>query len=289
MKIFNGKSVAYSIKNDVKQHVKDIATGYNDRIKLVVIQVGNNPASNTYIKNKEKACEYVGIISETYHFDEGVSQDEIIDVIRMLNDDESVNGILVQLPLPEYLNEDEIVNSIDRLKDVDGFTFINSGKLARNHTSDIIMPCTPLGIMNLLKWYQVDVAGKNCVVVGRSNIVGRPVAEMLLNMDGTVTACHSHTKNLKDICKSADILICSIGKPKFFTKEYIKDGAVVIDVGMNRDENGKLCGDVDFDDVSDMDISITPVPGGVGQMTVATLMQNCLLAYKLQHEIMYDM
>lgn len=285
MKILNGKSVAYFVKNDVKQHVKDITTEYNDRIKLVVIQVGNNPASNTYIRNKEKACEYVGIISETYHFDEDVSQNKIIGIIKMLNDDESVTGILVQLPLPKYLNADEIVNSIDPLKDVDGFTFINSGKLARSHARDVISPCTPFGIMNLLKWYHIDIAGKNCVVVGRSNIVGKPIAEMMLNADATVTVCHSHTENLTDICKNADILICSIGKPKFFTKEYIKDGAVVIDVGMNRDKNDKLCGDVDFDDVMDMDISITPVPGGVGQMTVATLMQNCLLAYRLQHEI----
>lgn len=283
MKLLNGKSVAYFVKNDVKQHVKDITTEYNDRIKLVVIQVGNNPASNTYIRNKEKACEYVGIISETYHFDEDVSQNEIIGIIKMLNDDESVTGILVQLPLPKHLNADEIVNSIDPLKDVDGFTFINSGKLARSYTRDIISPCTPFGIMNLLKWYHIDIAGKNCVVVGRSNIVGKPIAEMMLNADATVTVCHSHTENLTDICKSADILICSIGKPKFFTKEYIKDGAIVIDVGMNRDKNGKLCGDVDFDDVMDMDISITPVPGGVGQMTVAILMQNCLLAYQLQH------
>ena len=285
MKILNGKSVAYFVKNDVKQHVKDITTEYNDRIKLVVIQVGNNPASNTYIRNKEKACEYVGIISETYHFDEDVSQNEIIGIIKVLNDDESVTGVLVQLPLPKHLNADEIVNSIDPLKDVDGFTFINSGKLARSHARDVISPCTPFGIMNLLKWYHIDIAGKNCVVVGRSNIVGKPIAEMMLNADATVTVCHSHTENLTDICKSADILICSIGKPKFFTKEYIKDGAVVIDVGMNRDKNDKLCGDVDFDDVMDMDISITPVPGGVGQMTVATLMQNCLLAYQLQHEV----
>lgn len=284
MKILNGKFAAYFVKNDVKQHIKDIAIEYNDRIKLVVIQVGNNSASNTYIRNKEKACEYVGIISETYNFDENITQREIIDIVQMLNDDESVNGILVQLPLPKHLNADEIVNSIDPLKDVDGFTFINSGKLARSHMRDVIAPCTPLGIMNLLKWYQIDIAGKNCVVIGRSNIVGRPIAEMLLNADATVTVCHSHTENLVDICKNADILICSIGKPKFFTKEYIKDGAVVIDVGMNRDENGKLCGDVDFDDVSDMNISITPVPGGVGQMTVATLMQNCVLAYQLQHE-----
>lgn len=276
MQILDGKRVA----NDIKNVAKHLIDNNNCNIKLVVIQVGNDTASSVYIRNKQIACEYVGIMSTTHYFDEDVSQEELEGYIDSLNNDDSVTGILVQLPLPPHLDEWRVVNRIDPRKDVDGFTAVNAGKLARNHYDfSRIVPCTPYGIMLLLNDYHIDVKGKHCVVVGRSNIVGRPMAEMLLNRDATVTMCHSHTKNLAEICKSADILICAVGKPRFFTKDYIKDGAVVIDVGMHRVENGKLCGDVDFDDVKDMDIKITPVPGGVGPLTVATLMFNCISAY----------
>ena len=290
MDILDGRIVANQIKDNARILVSRIESEYNDAIKLVVIQVGNDPASCTYIRNKEKACGYVGIETETHRFDPNVSTDTLVDFIGNLNEDDSVNGILVQLPLPVHLNEQKIINAIDPDKDVDGFTFINAGKLARNYKKKMqLLPCTPMGIMNILSWYDIDVAGKNCVVVGRSNIVGRPMAELLLNSDATVTICNSHTSNLKDICKSADVLVCAIGKPKFFTEECIKDGAVVIDVGMNRDNNGKLCGDVDFDSVSKLSGAITPVPGGVGQMTVAMLMDNCITAYCLQHNLLYIM
>lgn len=290
MDILDGRIVANQIKDNARILVSRIESEYNDAIKLVVIQVGNDPASCTYIRNKEKACGYVGIETETHRFDPNVSTDTLVDFIGNLNEDDSVNGILVQLPLPVHLNEQKIINAIDPDKDVDGFTFINAGKLARNYKKKMqLLPCTPMGIMNILSWYDINVAGKNCVVVGRSNIVGRPMAELLLNSDATVTICNSHTSNLKDICKSADVLVCAIGKPKFFTEECIKDGAVVIDVGMNRDNNGKLCGDVDFDSVSKLSGAITPVPGGVGQMTVAMLMDNCITAYCLQHNLLYIM
>lgn len=290
MDILDGRIVASQIKDNAKILVSRIENEYNDAIKLVVIQVGNDPASCTYIRNKETACGYVGIKTETHRFDSNVSTDILVDFIEGLNEDDSVNGILVQLPLPMHLNEQKIINAIDPDKDVDGFTFINAGKLARNYKKKMqLLPCTPIGIMNILSWYDINVAGKNCVVVGRSNIVGRPMAELLLNSDATVTICHSHTSNLKDICKNADVLVYAIGKPKFFTEEYIKDGAIVIDVGMNRDDNGKLCGDVDFDSVSKLNGAITPVPGGVGQMTVAMLMDNCITAYCLQHNLLYIM
>lgn len=290
MDILDGRIVANQIKDNARILVGHIENEYNDAIKLVVIQVGNDPASCTYIRNKEKACGYVGIETETRRFDSNISTDMLVDFIENLNEDDSVNGILVQLPLPVHLNEQKIINAIDPDKDVDGFTFINAGKLARNYTKRMqLLPCTPMGIMNILSWYDINVAGKNCVVVGRSNIVGRPMAELLLNSDATVTICNSHTSNLKDICKNADVLVCAVGKPKFFTEEYIKDGAIVIDVGMNRDDSGKLCGDVDFDSVSKLSGAITPVPGGVGQMTVAMLMDNCITAYCLQHNLLYIM
>lgn len=276
MQILDGKRVA----DDIKSVARHLIDNNNCNIKLVVIQVGNDTASSVYIRNKQIACDYVGIRSTTHYFDEDVSQEELEGYIDSLNNDDSVTGILVQLPLPSHLDEWRVVNRIDPKKDVDGFTAVNAGKLARNHYDfDRIIPCTPYGIMFLLNDYHIDVKGKHCVIVGRSNVVGRPMAEMLLNEDATVTVCHSHTKNLAEICKSADILICAVGKPRFFTKDYIKDGAVVIDVGMHRVENGKLCGDVDFDDVKDMDIKITPVPGGVGPLTVATLMFNCISTY----------
>lgn len=283
MNILNGKIAA----EDLKIAVRNSVQYYNDAIKLAIIQVGNDDASSTYIRNKKKACEYVGICMETYHFDANVNTQMIVDLIKDLNDNDSITGILVQLPLPRHMDEEKIINAINPLKDVDGFTFVNSGRLARNYKGTHLVPCTPKGIMALLEYNQLDVTGSNCVVVGRSNIVGRPMAELLTKANATVTLCHSYTKNLKEICKQADVLVCAIGMPKFFTAEYIKDGAIVIDVGMNRDKNGKLCGDVDFENVVKIpNGAITPVPGGVGPMTVAALMDNCVIAYKLQHNLL---
>lgn len=281
MKILDGKTVANMLKDNIKRDIESLSAD----IRLAVVQVGHDPASAVYIRNKQLACDYIGIMSKTYYLDESITQQELENFIDKLNNDNSITGILVQLPLPHHLDEWSIVNKIDTKKDVDGFTAVNAGKLARlNNEYDNIVPCTPRGISSLLSYYNVDVEGKHCVVVGRSNIVGRPMAEMLINKNATVTVCHSHTKNLAEICKSADVLICAIGKPRFFTRDYIKNGAVVIDVGMHRVENGRLCGDVDFDDVKDMDIAITPVPGGVGPLTVASLMWNCVNAYLLQHK-----
>lgn len=283
MQILDGKMVAGEIKESAK-HWIDIINSSGGSINLAVIQVGYNPASSTYIRNKQKACDYCGITSTTYYFGEDTTQDGLEAFVEELNEDDTVTGILVQLPLPKHLDEWSILNKIDPKKDVDGFTMPNVAKLARSNAQyDYIVPCTPHGIVSLLGYYGIDIEGKHCVIVGRSNIVGKPMADLLLSENATVTICHSHTKNLDEICKRADILVCATGKPKFFTKDDIKDGAVVIDVGMNRDENGKLCGDVDFDDVKDMDIMITPVPGGVGPLTVASLMYNCVQAYDLQH------
>lgn len=282
MQILNGKELASIVKDDLKNQVITMKNN-GQEISLVVIQVGNDPASCTYVKQKEKACEYVGIKSFIQHFSEDISQDAVIKFIEMLNNDKSVNGILVQLPLPKHFDTQYILSHISHTKDVDGFTKINTGSMFLGNKS--LISCTPLGVLKTLQHYNIDIAGKECVVVGRSNIVGKPMSMLLLQNDGTVTMCHSKTKNLKDICKRADILVCAIGKPKFFNKEYIKDGAVVIDVGIHRQENGKLCGDVDFDDVKDIVSAITPVPGGVGAMTVAMLMNNCVEAAKMQYEM----
>lgn len=273
MKLLDGKVVAKQVKDNLKNFIKE----KNITPKLAVIQVGNNPASFTYIKNKEKTCEYVGINSKTYYFNDGADEGILLDFIESLNCDPNINGILVQLPLPEHIDEKKVLEKIVPEKDVDGFHVINVGKFNIGD-DDAFMSCTPLGICNILKYYNIDVSGKECVVVGRSNIVGKPMANALLQMDGTVTICHSKTSDLKEVCKRADVLVCAIGKPKFFNKDYIKDGAIVIDVGINRDEDGKICGDVDFDDVKDAVYAITPVPGGCGVMTVAMLMNNCVKA-----------
>ena len=282
MQILNGKELAVIIKDDLKNQITEMNNN-SQEVCLVVIQVGNDPASLTYVKQKEKACEYVGIKSFVQHFSEDISQDEVIKFIEMLNNDKSVNGILVQLPLPKHLDTAYILSHITHTKDVDGFTEINTGGMFLGNKS--LISCTPLGVLKILQHYNIDIAGKECVVVGRSNIVGKPMSMLLLQSDGTVTMCHSKTKNLKDVCKRADILVCAIGKPKFFNREYIKNGAVVIDVGIHRQDNGKLCGDVDFDDVKDIASYITPVPGGVGAMTVAMLMNNCVEAAKMQYEV----
>lgn len=283
-KIIDGKVVA----DEILSIAKDTMDLYSlNDICLHVIQVGDDPASSTYIRNKERACEKVGIQSVTHHIDEDVEKHEIINLINELNNDDSVTGILVQLPLPNKFNDMdvfEITNAVKYIKDVDGFTAMNTGLLSLSGIGNgtNIVPCTPFGILSMLKTYHIETNGKHCVIVGRSDIVGKPMAQLMLNEDATVTVCHSHTQNLKEICKQADILICAIGKPMFFDEEYVKEGAVVIDAGINRLDNGKLCGDVNFDVVSEIASDITPVPGGVGKTTVAALMLNCVQAKMLQ-------
>ena len=275
--LLDGKAVSLHIKENIKDKVLQLNNIYNSIPKLVVVQVGNNSASNVYIKNKLKAASFVGIDAELVHFDENVTNEEMLDTIHRLNNDNNVDGIIVQLPLPSHLNETDIINEIDNSKDVDGFGLINKGKLFCG--IDSLKSATPYGIMELLKYYNIEIKGKHAVVVGRSNIVGKPMAIMLLNENATVSMCHSRTTNLKEMCLQADILVSAVGKAKFITKDMVKKGAVVVDVGMNRDENGKLCGDVDFINVEDVASYITPVPGGVGPLTIAMLLQNTLNAY----------
>lgn len=280
MKLLNGKEFASKVKDEVKREVELMAQN-GQNVRLVVIQVGNNPASSVYVNNKVKSCKYCGIKSGTYNFNEDVSEDVLIELIDKLNKDSDVNGILVQLPLPSHIDEYKVIQAIAPEKDVDGFHELNVGKLMIGE--ETFVPCTAKGIVELLKENNIEIDGRNCVVVGRSNIVGKPTAMELLRHNGTVTVCHSKTKNLAEVCKNADILVCAIGKPKFFNRDYIKDGAVVVDVGIHRTENG-LCGDVDFGDVKDIVSAITPVPRGVGAMTVAMLMKNCVQATKNQYK-----
>lgn len=273
--IIDGKLVAASVKARVADEVENLKQ--NGVVPtLAVIMVGDNPASKVYVNNKRKACEELGIISAEFTLPENYGQDKLLELIKVLNNDPTINGILCQLPLPEGYDEKAIINSIDPIKDVDAFHPINVGHIMTGDYT--FLPCTPAGIMEMLFYYNIDITGKNCVVVGRSNIVGKPMSMMLLNKNGTVTTAHSKTKNLAEVCCRADILIAAVGRAKFITADMVKDGAVVIDVGINRDENGKLCGDVDFDNVKDKASWITPVPGGVGPMTIAMLMQNTLTA-----------
>lgn len=278
MKLLNGKELANKIKEEVRAYLEE----HKLDVALAVIQVGDNPASNTYVRNKENACKYCGIKSKVFRLDEDVSENDLLELIYDLNEDTDVHGILVQLPLPRHIDENKIIQSISPEKDVDGFHEINVGKLMIGE--DTYVPCTAKGIIELLKANDIIIEGKNCVVVGRSNIVGKPTAMELLRHNGTVTICHSKTKGLKEICKNADILMCAIGKPKFFNKDYVKEGAVVVDVGIHRQEDGSLCGDVDFEDVKDVVCAITPVPGGVGVCTVAMLMKNCVQAANSKKE-----
>lgn len=280
-KRIDGKKIAAEIKDELKEKV----AAYKKEgveIALAVIQVGNDPASTVYVGSKKKACEYVGIRSLSYEMEESITQDELLDKIRELNERKDVNGILVQLPLPKHIDEDAVIRAIDPKKDVDGFHPQSVGALSIGEAG--FVSCTPAGIIQLLKRSGVEIEGKECVVVGRSNIVGKPISMLLLRENGTVTICHSRTADLKAVTKRADILVVAIGKPKFITKEYVKEGAVVIDVGIHRNENNKLCGDVDFADVEPIVDAITPVPGGVGPMTIAMLMNNCVEAVKLQEE-----
>ena len=252
-------------------------------VGLAVIIVGNNPASRTYVNNKKKACEAAGILSEEYALPEETTQEELLALVEELNHKDSINGILCQLPLPKQLDEEAVIAAISGKKDVDAFSAVNVGHIMIGDYS--FLPCTPAGIMEILRHYNIDVAGKECVVIGRSNIVGKPMAMLLLHQNGTVTICHSKTKNLKDVTSRADILVAAVGIPHFVTADMVKEGAVVIDVGMDRDENGKLCGDVDFAAVEPKASYITPVPGGVGPMTIATLLKNTVTAAKQQNGI----
>lgn len=279
-KIIDGKAISVAIKEEVKEEVLRLKNEGRE-VTLAVIQVGNNPASTVYVGNKKKACEYVGIKSLAYELPEETTEAELLSLIDKLNKDDSVNGILVQLPLPKQIDEDKIIEAIVPSKDVDGFHPMNVGALSIGKKGFI--SCTPYGIIKLLERSNIDIAGKHCVIVGRSNIVGKPMSMLLLRENGTVTIVHSKTKNIKEITKQADILVVAIGKQKFINDEYVKDGAVVIDVGINRDENNKLCGDVDYDAVFDKVEAITPVPGGVGPMTIAMLMNNCVEAYYMQN------
>ena len=280
--IIDGKKVSQEIKDEVKEKVAALKEK-GIEVTLAVIQVGNDPASTVYVGNKKKACEYTGIRSLAYEIPEDTTEEELLKLVCSLNDREDVDGILVQLPLPPHINEDKVIQTISPEKDVDGFHPQSVGALSTGQPGFI--SCTPAGIIELLKRYNIQIDGRECVVIGRSNIVGKPVAMLLLRENGTVTMCHSHTADLKEVAKRADILIVAIGKAKFVTDEYIKDGAAVIDVGMDRDENGKLCGDVDFESVVSKAGAVTPVPGGVGPMAIAMLMCNCVYAAGLRRRV----
>ncbi len=281
MKIIDGKAISASVKERVKQGVTELnAQGIS--VGLAVIIVGEDPASKVYVANKKKACEALGIISEEYALPESTTEAELLELIDTLNNKKSINGILCQLPLPRHLDEKLIINSILPEKDVDAFHPHNVGRIMIGDYD--FVPCTPAGIMEMLEYEGIEVEGKNCVVIGRSNIVGKPMNMLLLHKNGTVTICHSKTRNLKEICKTADILVAAVGRAGFVTEDMVKEGAVVIDVGINR-VDGKLYGDVDFEAVKDKTSAITPVPGGVGPMTIAMLMQNTLTAAKRQNNI----
>ena len=276
MTLIDGKATAATIRAELKVRTTDFERKHGKKVGLAVVLIGNNPASQVYVRNKIKACEEAGIRSFAHYLPEETTQKQAAELISSLAEDENVHGILVQLPLPKHLNMKELLSLIPTEKDVDGFSAENIGKLALNDEDTVA--CTPLGVMELLKRYNISVAGKRAVVVGRSNIVGRPMALLLLNADATVTVCHSRTQNLKEECARADILVAAIGKPKFITADMVKEGAVVIDVGTNRNENGLLCGDVDFEAVKKKCAYISPVPGGVGPMTIAMLLTNAVSA-----------
>lgn len=273
--LIDGKRISAEIKDELKEKVCKLKSE-GKTICLAVIQVGDDPASTIYVNNKKKACEYVGIESLSYKLSEDTTEEELVALVEELNANEKVNGILVQLPLPEQINEDTIIRTISPEKDVDGFHPESVGRLCIGEPG--FVSCTPAGIIQLLKRSGIEITGKECVVIGRSNIVGKPMSILLLRENGTVTITHSRTKNLKEVTRRADILVVAMGKPKYVTREFVKDGAVVIDVGMHRNAENKLCGDVDFDDVKDKVSAITPVPGGVGPMTIAMLMYNCVEA-----------
>ena len=274
-KIIDGKAISLEIKQEVKKEVEKLQKNGVFPC-LAVVLVGENSASKVYVNNKKKACEVCGISSLSYELPESTTEAELLELIQKLNEDKKINGILVQLPLPKHIDESKVILAISPEKDVDCFHPQNVGAL---HTGGKgFLPCTPAGILELIKRSGYDLTGKECVVIGRSNIVGKPVAMLLLKENGTVTICHSKTKNLPEVCKRADIIVVATGKRNTLTKDMVKEGAIVIDVGMNRNEEGKLCGDVDFENVKEKVEAITPVPGGVGPMTIAMLMKNCLTA-----------
>ena len=274
-KILSGKIVSARVKDELKKEVEELSQR-GKQTGLAVVLVGDDSASKVYVRNKEKACEEVGIYSEVHRLSENTSEEELLKLINELNENDKIDGILVQLPLPKHLDDKVIIDNIKPEKDVDAFHPSNVGKIMIGDYD--FLPCTPAGIMELIHESGVEVDGKTCVVIGRSNIVGKPMSMLLLHENGTVTTCHSHTKNLAEVTKSADILVAAVGIPKFVKADMVKPGAVVIDVGMDRDENGKLCGDVDFNEVEPVAGAITPVPGGVGPMTIAMLMRNTVTA-----------
>lgn len=275
MKILDGKAVSLKVKESVKVRADELKK-FGVEPTLAVVLVGEDKASQTYVRAKEKACNEYGIKSVAHRLSENTTQNELLALINVLNLDDSIHGILVQLPLPKHIDTNIVLAAIDPRKDVDGFHAVNVGKLVSG--LDGFVPCTPLGVMEILKEYGIDVAGLNAVVIGRSNIVGKPMANLLLNASATVTVTHSKTKNLKEICKNADLIVAAIGKPFFLKADMVKDGAVVVDVGINRLDDGRLVGDVDFDEVAPKCSYITPVPGGVGPMTIAMLLNNTILA-----------
>lgn len=279
-KLISGKEISLSVKERVANEVADLKKQGIEPC-LAVILVGDDPASRVYVNNKKKACEFCGIRSLEYLLPANATQQELNSLVEMLNEDESVNGILCQLPLPKHLDEKEVFNLIKPEKDVDAFHPENVGHIMIGDFN--FLPCTPAGIMEMLKYEGIDLDGKNCVIIGRSNIVGKPMAMLMLKENATVTICHSHTKNLAEIVSQADVVVAAVGKARFVTADMVKDGAVIIDVGINRTKDGKLCGDVDFDACCEKASYITPVPGGVGPMTIATLMQNTVTAAKIQN------
>ncbi|MDD2258232.1 MAG: bifunctional 5,10-methylenetetrahydrofolate dehydrogenase/5,10-methenyltetrahydrofolate cyclohydrolase [Bacilli bacterium] len=275
--LLDGKLISEEIKKRVAEEVYSL----NDTLTLAIILVGKDPASEIYVNSKTKACEKAGIKTKDYFLDNKIPEKELIDLIRTLNEDPLITGILVQMPLPSHISEDNVVNSIDPAKDVDGLNIINQGKLLNN--ANCIVPATPKGILSLLKRYFVEISGKHAVIIGRSKLVGKPMALLLLNNNATITVCHSRTENLKEIVKRADIVIVAIGKPKFLTADMVKKDAAVIDVGINRVQ-GKIVGDVDFEEVSEVASYITPVPRGVGPMTIASLLENVVKCYHMQNK-----
>lgn len=277
--VIDGKAISAQIKEELKKKVAKLKEEGTE-VTLAVIQVGDNPASTVYVRNKKKGCEYVGIHSLSYELPEETTEEELLKLIEELNEKEEVNGILVQLPLPSHIDEDKVIRAISPEKDVDGFHPQSVGALCIGQKG--FVSCTPAGIIQLLKRSGIAIEGKECVILGRSNIVGKPMSLLMLRENATVTIAHSRTKNLKEVCKRADILIVAIGKPKMVTADYVKEGAVIIDVGINRMEDKKLCGDVDYDSVFPICSAITPVPGGVGPMTIAMLLYNCIQSVEMK-------
>ncbi len=278
--IINGKEISDKLREKLKKEVAKLKNEQNLQPSLAVIIVGDNPASKIYVRNKKRACEEIGIKSYEFALPTNTSENELLNLIDSLNKRSDVNGILVQMPLPTHINEKKIIEHINPIKDVDAFHEINVGKIMTGNFK--FLPCTPAGIIHLLDETKIEISGKNCVIIGRSNIVGKPLAMLMLHRDATVTVCHSKTQNLTEICKTADILIAAVGKANFVTRKMIKPGAVVIDVGINRCENGKLCGDIDFENVKNIASYITPVPGGVGPMTISMLLKNTVTAALMQ-------